>query len=75
LERKPWLNSTGARTPEGKAISSQNARKKLSPEQEEHQAQILELKLLQAESKQTMKEYKRLNKEYQDLLKQSIFYI
>lgn len=25
-ETKPWLNSTGPRTPEGKAVSSQNAR-------------------------------------------------
>jgi hypothetical protein len=32
LERKPWLNSTGAKTPEGKAISSQNAKKTLTPE-------------------------------------------
>jgi hypothetical protein len=32
LERKPWLNSTGAKTPEGKAISSQNAKKILTPE-------------------------------------------
>lgn len=29
-ETKPWLKSTGPRSPEGKAISSQNAR--LSPE-------------------------------------------
>jgi hypothetical protein len=32
LKRKPWLNSTGAKTPEGKAISSQNAKKILTPE-------------------------------------------
>ena len=32
LERKPWLNSTGGDIPEGKAISSQNAKKILTPE-------------------------------------------
>jgi len=29
-KNKPWLKSTGPRTPEGKAVSSQNAR--MSPE-------------------------------------------
>jgi hypothetical protein len=75
LKRKSWLNSTGAKTPEGKAISSQNARKVLSPEVAESKAQMLEIKALQAESKKAMKELTALHKEYQDLLKQSIFYI
>jgi hypothetical protein len=43
LERKPWLNSTGAKTPEGKAISSQNAKKKLTPEEAKFKAQMDEI--------------------------------
>jgi hypothetical protein len=44
LERKPWLKSTGAKTPEGKAISSQNAKKKLTPEEAEFKAQMDEIR-------------------------------
>jgi hypothetical protein len=44
LERKPWLKSTGARTPEGKAISSQNAKQKLTPEEAEFKAQMDEMR-------------------------------
>jgi hypothetical protein len=75
LNRKPWLSSTGAKTPEGKAIFSQNARKILSPEEEEFKTQMLDLKALCAQSKETKKKFIALNKEYQDLLKQSIIYI
>ena len=43
LERKPWLKSTGAKTPEGKAISSQNAKKKLKGEDAEFKALMDEI--------------------------------
>ena len=43
LERKPWLKSTGAKTPEGKVVSSQNAKKKLTQEQAEFKAQMDEI--------------------------------
>ena len=43
LERKPWLKSTGAKTSEGKAISSQNAKKKLTPEDAEFKALMDEI--------------------------------
>jgi hypothetical protein len=44
LERKPWLKSTGAKTPAGKAISSQNAKKKLTTEEAEFKAQMDEIR-------------------------------
>lgn len=46
LEWKPWESSTGAKTPEGKAISSQNARLKLTPEQAAARAQQMEIEAL-----------------------------
>jgi hypothetical protein len=42
-EWKPWEFSTGAKTSEGKAISSQNARLKLTPEQVAARAQQIEI--------------------------------
>jgi NAD(P)H-hydrate repair Nnr-like enzyme with NAD(P)H-hydrate dehydratase domain len=51
LERKPWLKSTGAKTPEGKAISSQNAKKILTPEQAEFKALMDELDAAKKEFK------------------------
>jgi hypothetical protein len=40
---KPWESSTGAKTPEGKAISSQNARLKLNPAEAAARAQRMEI--------------------------------
>ena len=58
LERKPWLNSTGAKTPEGKAISSQNAKKKLTPEQVEFKALMDEFNAARKEMKKLLREIK-----------------
>jgi hypothetical protein len=55
LERKPWLNSTGAKTPEGKAISSQNAKQKLTPEQAELKALADELDAARKEMKKLLR--------------------
>ena len=43
---KPWESSTGAKTPEGKAVSSQNARLKLTPEEAATRAQQVEIEAL-----------------------------
>ena len=56
LERKPWLKSTGAKTPEGKAISSQNAKKKLTPEQAEFKALMDEFNAARKEFKKLLRE-------------------
>jgi hypothetical protein len=56
LERKPWLKSTGAKTPEGKAISSQNAKKKLTPEDAEFKAQMNEFHAALKEVKKLLRE-------------------
>jgi hypothetical protein len=58
LERKPWLNSTGAKTPEGKAISSQNAKKTLTPEQAEFKALMDEFDAARKEMKKLLREIK-----------------
>jgi hypothetical protein len=55
LERKPWLKSTGAITPEGKAISSQNAKKTLTPEQAEFKALLDKLDAARKEFKNLLK--------------------
>jgi hypothetical protein len=51
LERKPWLKSTGAKTPAGKAICSQNAKKKLTPERAEFKAKMDEMRSILKEIK------------------------
>jgi hypothetical protein len=58
LERKPWLNSTGARTLEGKAISSQNAKKTLTLEQAEFKALMDEFDVARKEIKKLLKDAK-----------------
>ena len=58
MERKPWLKSTGARTPEGKAISSQNAKKTLTPEQAEFKALMDEFDVARKEIKKLLKDAK-----------------
>jgi hypothetical protein len=60
LERKPWINSTGAKTPEGKAISSQNAKSKLPPKQAAARAQQVEIEELLASMKKQQDEIKKL---------------
>jgi hypothetical protein len=55
LKRKLWLNSTGAKTPEGKAISSQNAKKKLTPEQAEFKVLMDEFDAARKEMKKLLK--------------------
>ena len=54
LERKPWLKSTGAKTPQGKAISSQNAKKKLTTEQAEFKALMDEFNAARKEMKKLL---------------------
>jgi hypothetical protein len=58
LERKPWLNSTGAKTPEGKAISSQNAKKILTPEDARLKALMDRLNAAKKEFKKLLREAK-----------------
>ncbi len=59
---KPWESSTGAKTPEGKAISSQNARLKLTPEEAAARVQQMEIEaLLISLKKQRAEIVKRLS--------------
>jgi hypothetical protein len=61
-EWKPWESSTGAKTPEGSARSSQNAKLKLTPEQEAARAQQMEIEaLLISLKKQRAEIVKRLS--------------
>lgn len=63
-EWNPWESSTGAKTPKGKAISSQNARLKLTPEEAAARAQRMEIEaLLISLEKQRSATVRRLRKQ------------
>jgi hypothetical protein len=69
LERKPWLNSTGANTTKGKKRVSQNARKKKLTQEE------VIFVSMDATRKKLKKEFNELKRQLSEIMKLSAPYI
>jgi hypothetical protein len=69
LERKPWLNSTGANTVKGKKRVSQNARKKKLTQED------VVFRSMDASRKKLKKEFNELKHQLSELMKLPSSYI
>jgi hypothetical protein len=69
LERKPWLNSTGANTAKGKKRVSQNARKKKLTQEE------MIFISMDASRKKLKNEFNELKRQLSELMKLPTSYI